>query len=65
MRPWLESVINSPYCKLHCFEQSSFLTGDSDYGQNRVSENLSLIPSLYIPWLIYSYFWISNEHPLF
>ena len=23
-----------PYCKLHCFEESSFPTGDSDYGQN-------------------------------
>ena len=23
-----------PYCKLHCFEESSFPTGDSDYWQN-------------------------------
>ena len=23
-----------PYCKLHCFKESSFPTGDSDYGQN-------------------------------
>ena len=25
-----------PYCKLHCFEESSFPTGDSDYGQNKL-----------------------------
>ena len=39
--PWwgreaLAPVSNKfPYCKLHCFEESSFLTGDSDYGQNK------------------------------
>ena len=41
--PWwgreaLARVSNKfPYCKLHCFEESSFLTGDSDSGQNKWS----------------------------
>ena len=40
--PWwgreaLARVSNKfPYCKLHCFEESSFPTGDSDYGQNNI-----------------------------
>ena len=44
--PWwgreaLARVSNKfPYCKLHCFEESSFPTRDSDYGQNRAKAQL-------------------------